>query len=511
MKDLNYIQGAFLLAITNFITGTLAFGFRIYFSRSVGAEGMGVFQLVFPLYMLMITLVSGGVTTALSKIIAEYKVKNNEPGMAKTIRTSFIFIGFWSISVCAIIFLNSDFIASEVLKDSRTSLSVVLLTPSVFFISMSAIFRGYFFGIQKIKQPALIDVAEKVVRLGGLIILTRVMLPYGIAYACAGAVLAMTAGEFISSILLSIAYNRSDRKRLVQASSESAWGIIHKIISLAIPLSLGGALATIMDMISAVLVPVQLETAGYDHTTALSLYGEITGMVMPLIAYPGIIIFSLTITLVPAITRSHISGNNKALNKKCHDSLIIGWSIGLFATVFCISFPEELCSVIYKCPEAGNQLFWAGIGCSFHYFHVIQFAILNGLGLQRKVLANVAFDILINVACIYLLIPIPRIGIYGYIIGFFLSGLFISIRNAKILQKQDGIYIDHRRILIKPLIPFLCMLILVKLSNTLFITLGFTYNMIFSGLIGIIAFSMSLLLSGVFTLVQIKNTLNFNR
>ncbi len=509
MKDFSYIQGALVLAITNFITGTLAFGFRIYFSRSVGAEGMGVFQLVFPLYMLMITLVSGGVTTAISKIVAEYKVKRNMPAMVKTIRTSFIFIGLWSIFVCVIIFLNSDFIASKILKDTRTSLSIVLLTPSVFFISMSAIFRGYFFGIQKIKRPALIDVAEKVVRLGGLIILTRVMLPYGIAYACAGAVLAMTAGEFISSLLLSITYNRNGSNRLVQVSSESAGSIIYKIVSLAIPLSLAGALATIMDMISAVLVPAQLEAAGYNHITALSLYGEITGMVMPLISYPGIIIFSLTITLVPAITRSHVSGNHNALNKKCHDSLIIAWSVGLFATVLCISFPEELCSIIYKCPEAGNLLFWAGAGCSFHYFHVIQFAILNGLGLQRKVLVNVAFDILINVACIYLLIPIPRIGIYGYIVGFFLSGLFISIRNSKILQKQAGVCIDYRKVLVKPLIPFMCMLIIVKLSNTLFITLGFTYNMIFSGIMGILAFSTALIMSGVFTLKQIKKTLSF--
>ncbi len=511
MKNLTYIQGSLILAVTNFITGTLAFGFRIYFSRHIGPEGMGVFQLVLPLYMLLITLVSGGITTALSKIIAEFKVKNNLPAVGKAIRTSFVMIGLWSLSLCIIILFNVEFIASVILKDSRTTLSIVLLTPSVFFISMSAILRGYFFGIQQIKYPAAIDVVEKMVRLGGLILITRVMLPYGIAATCAGAIFAITVGELMSTLLLSLVYHLKKPNTFMKESSESGRSIIHRIIGLAIPLSLGGALSTIMDMISAVLVPAQLRMAGYDATTALSLYGEITGMVMPLIIYPGIIIFSLTITLVPAITRSHVSGNTSALNKKCHDSLTIAWAVGLFATVLCISFPRELCSIIFKCPQAGNLLFWTGLGCSFHYLHVTQFAILNGLGLQRKVLANVLLDILINVGCIYLLIPVPWIGIYGYVIGFFLSGVFISIRNIKILKKQKYIKIHYYQVLLKPLIPFICMLVVVRLINAGLINIGFTYNMIFSGVMGIIAFCISLLISGVFTWKQIKNTLSFSK
>lgn len=509
MKDLTYIQGALILAVTNLITGSLAFFFRIYFSRSVGAEGMGVFQLVFPLYMLLITLVSGGITTALSKIIAEYKVKRNLASIVKTIRVSFFIIGLWSIFLSIIMLLNAEYIGSVLLKDERTIPSVIICIPSVFFISLSAILRGYYFGMQRIKYPAAVDMAEKVVRLGGLIFITNIMLPHGIALACAGAMLAMTAGEFISTLLLFVRYPNKKSSALKEKSTEDSLSIIKKIISLAVPLSLGGALATIMDMISAIMVPAQLRAAGYSTTTALSLYGEVTGMVMPLISYPGIIVFSLTITLVPAITHSYVSKNKLALNKKCNDSLTIAWSMGLLATVLCISFPTELCDVIYKCPEAGRLLFWTGLGCSPHYLHVTQFAILNGLGLQKKVLSNVMFDILINMACIYLFIPIAEIGIYGYIIGFVLSGIFISRRNIKILKKHNTVHLDYTKVLLRPIIPFFCMLVVVKLTNTILMTVGFTYNMIFSGLIGILAFFISLLLNGVFSWKQVKNTLSF--
>lgn len=507
MKKLTYIQGAFILAITNFITGALAFGFRIFFSRHINSEGMGVFQLVLPLQMLLITLVSGGLTTAISKVVAEYKVKGNMRAIHKTIKTSLLTISTWSFFLCLIMILNAELISQLLLNDQRTILSIVFLTPSVFFISISSVFRGYFFGFQEFKKPAIIDIIEKVVRLGTLILIIRIMLPHGIEWVCAGAMLAMTAGECISALMLGIQYYINKPIQYSHRLTESGIIIMKKIIKLAIPLSLCGALSTIMDMLSAVMVPDRLKIAGYDSSTALSLYGELTGMVMPLIFFPGIIIFSLSITLIPAITQSHVSQHYPALNKKCNDSLTISWAIGLFAAVLCVSFSNELCDVVYKCPQAGHLLFWMGWGCPFHYLHFIQFSILNGLGLQGKVLNNVIWDLLITIACIYLLIPIPAIGIYGYVVGFLLSGIFVTIKNMIILNKQKNINIKVSQVIIKPLLPFFFMYSIVNFSNTLFLSIGFKYNMIFSGVIGIMAFASALLMGDVFTFKQIRSAL----
>lgn len=507
LKKLTYIQGAFILAITNFITGALVFGFRIFFSRHIDSEGMGVFQLVLPLQMLLITLVSGGITTAISKVVAEYKTKKNMNAIHKTIKTSLFAISTWSFFLCLVMMLNAEWISQLLLNDKRTILSILFLTPSVFFISIASVFRGYFFGFQEFKKPAVIDIVEKFVRLGALILMMRIMLPHGIKWVCAGAMLAMTAGECISALLLGIQYYINKPIQYSRHLTESGIIIMKKIIKLAIPLSLCGALSTIMDMLSAVMVPDRLVMAGYDASAALSLYGELTGMVMPLIFFPGIIIFSLTITLIPSITQSYVSHYYLALNKKCNDSLTISWAIGLFAAVLCVSFSNELCDVVYKCPQAGHLLFWMGWGCPFHYLHFIQFAILNGLGLQRKVLSNVIWDLLITVACIYLLIPIPAVGIYGYVVGFLLSGIFVTIKNMIILNKQKNIKIKYTQAILKPLLPFIFMFSIVNFTNTLFLSIGFKYNMIFSGVIGIMAFAAALLMGEVFTLKQIKNVL----
>ncbi|MCG8483403.1 MAG: polysaccharide biosynthesis C-terminal domain-containing protein, partial [Clostridia bacterium] len=130
---------------------------------------------------------------------------------------------------------------------------------------------------------------------------------------------------------------------------------------------------------------------------------------------------------------------------------------------------------------------------------------------QRKVLTSILIEIVITVACIYLLIPDPQIGVYGYIAGFLLSVILISLRNFVILNKLGYIRIDYFRILIKPCISFVWMLAIVKLSNAFLISIGFTYNMILSGLLGIISFVVLLLVSGIFTWNQFKNTLNFKK
>lgn len=509
MKKLTYIQGALILSMANLITSSLAFYFRIYYSKHAGAEGMGIFQLVFSLYMLLITLASGGISTALSRVIAEFHAKGQLSAIKKTLRLVFRLFGAWSIVLCVLIYFNADILAEQVLKDARTTLSLIVLLPSVFLITISAIFRGYFFGINEVRYPALIDMMEKVMRLGTLIFLTDRMLPYGIAYASAGAMLATTAGELISVVLLYFVYLR---KRPLADPKKTIIGyrsILEKIMGLTIPLAFGGALMTINDMISAVLVPSKLRLAGYSPTEALSLYGELTGMVMPLVFYPAVFVAALTTTLIPSITQSYVNQNRGALAKKCHDSLTIAWSLGLLAMVFSISYPEELCRLLFNCPAAGTLLFWSGLACPFYYFLFIQSAILNSIGLQKQVLINAFYDIAIGVVSIYVLIPIPEMGIYGYIVGFIVSGAFVMLRNIIILNRVDFIRIRYGRILLKPLLSFIIMYFTVKLLNSFFLTTGFTYNVTISGIIGIVAFMVSLIWNRVFTSEQIKKTILF--
>ncbi|HWR60768.1 MAG TPA: stage V sporulation protein B, partial [Clostridia bacterium] len=505
---LTYIQGAFILTLTNLVTSSLSFIYRVFLTRAIGSEGIGVYQLVLPLYTLFITLVSGGITTAVSKLIAEQAPVRNHRNMYKIIKLCGITVGMWSLLLCTFIFFNAEPLALKVLKDSRTLLSIMVFTPAIFFISLSAVLKGYFFGLQDVNPPALIDILEKLIRLFGLLLTTYFLLPFGIEYVCAGVMAAMATGELISLALLFFTYRM---KRTAVATYpthvDSSVSIIARILRTALPLSLSGALTTIMDMAIAILIPMQLRASGYGSSNALSLYGQVTGMVMPLLYFPFTIVASLGVTLVPAIASSYASGSWTALNKKCNDSLKITSVVALASTALFIIYPWELCRIFFKCPEAGNMLFWMAFVCIFEYWQFTLFAVLNGVGRQHVVLKNSLLHIAISIACSYFLIPIPYIGIYGFIIGFCSSAVLICLWNLADLRHIHQIRIDYVNVLVKPFIAFIGMIVCVKCCD-MYLTANavHSFNMIISSLAGLSLFFLILLFTGTFTAKQLKNT-----
>ncbi|MGE5632273.1 MAG: stage V sporulation protein B [Caulobacteraceae bacterium] len=509
MKKLTYIQGAFILTFTNLITGSLSFVYRIFLSKAIGSEGMGVYQLVFPLYLFFITLVSGGITTAVSKLVAEQGARRNYSNIFKIIKVCTFLLGAWSFTLCILIFSNAEYLSSYILKDSRTMFSIMVFTPAVFFISLSAILKGYFFGLQDVNPPAVIDILEKLIRLFGLLLTTYFLLPYGIEYVCAGALAAMAVGEMISYVLLFFSYRIRRTGQPSFGKTDSTVYIMGSVLRIAVPLSISGALSTILDMVSAVLIPMQLRAAGYSNSSALSQYGELTGMVLPLAFYPFIIVSSLGITLVPAITSSFAGHNWVALNKKCNDSLKITSTVGFAATALFIIFPWELSRIFFNCPDAGKMLYWMAFLCISEYWQATLFAILNGVGMQAIVLKNSIVNIIITILCCYFLIPLPSIGIYGCIIGYAASSILITLWNISALRAVSQIHIDYRNTLIKPFIAFAGMYIIVKCCNTILVLNGIEKsNMIISSFTGFIFFFIALITTGTFTTKQLKNTLS---
>lgn len=509
MKKLNYIQGAFILTLTNLLTGVLAFVFRILLSRSIGAEGIGVYQLVLPLYTLFITLVSGGVSTAVSKLVAEQQTKANYRNMHKVIKICCTLFGLWSIFIATLLSFNAGFVAQYILKDMRTIYSIIIFTPAIVFISISAIIRGYFFGLQDVNPPAIIDVAEKVVRLGGLVLAVKLMLPKGIAAVCAGAMFAMTAGELVSMILLMLVYTRKRPGFSRNAPVDSSLSIINRILTNAIPLSVSGALVTIMDMLCAILVPTQLVAAGLSKQRALSLYGELTGMAMPLLFFPFIIIMSLSITLVPAITAAYTAKNWVVLSRQCQNAIKIAAVLGLGSTALFLTFPDQLSDLFFKCSQAGMLLYWLAFGCTFQFLEFTLFAISNGLGMQSKVLGYSIINVIILVLCSYFLIPIPKINIYGYVIGFNISTVIIVLKNISDLKKIKQLKFRVLKTLFRPMLSFIFMLLTLKFTYLYMLPMSSDKIALFTALAaGLVAYFTSLIATRTFTPKQIFNTLS---
>lgn len=504
-----YLKGALLLSITNLITGIISFTYRIYLTKSVGTEGIGLYQLVIPLYVFFITMVSSGLITTISKLIAENRFKKNYSNIYNIIKIALILSGLWSIVLSAFITFNADFLASYILKDSRTIYPIMVFTPAIVFIALSAVLKGYFYGMERVSIPSIIDIGEKAIRLVFLVFATKYFMNMGIEFICVGAMLAMVCGELLSLILLFSFYKFYSKTKIANRKKSNSILLIRSILTPLIPLSIGGNIESILDMIDAVLIPSKLVKAGFTKSEALSIFGELTGMVIPLLYFPMIIIASLSTTLVPAIAYSHTSKNKKELNKKCNESLTIASIVGFASSVIFLTYPKELCRVLFNCPEAGVLLFWSALPCILEYWLFTIMAILNGAGFQNKVLHCTLANILIMTACILFLVPIQRLNIYGYVIGFAISSGYVVLKGISILRKQMEIKLNLSEIIMKPLFCSALMLVSIKSLNNYLILYSTTrFNMIISYTAGLAIYFFFLLLLKIINPIKTKKNMN---
>jgi stage V sporulation protein B len=201
MKKSSFFWNTIFLTSSNFITGTLAFIYSVILSRQIGAKGMGLYQLVLPLYFMFLFVTGGGTTIAISKIAAEKKALGNFRELYRIVKVTVVFEFIWSFLIMTLIFLTAGFISENFLSDKRTLYSILAFCPALVIVSVSSIYKGTFFGIQRVVAPALIDMLEKFVRVAAMFLLVSQVKRWGVEYSSAAAVFALTLGELASLLL----------------------------------------------------------------------------------------------------------------------------------------------------------------------------------------------------------------------------------------------------------------------------------------------------------------------
>ena len=146
MQRQSFIQGALILMISGFFNRILGFILRIILVKEVGDEGLGLFQMVHPVFVTLLLINTAGFPTAISKLIPERLAKNNIQGAYRLLKVTLIFISSMSIFIIVSVFLTADFISSHIFNDSRTYIILLFITPAIIFCSLSSSLRGFFQG-----------------------------------------------------------------------------------------------------------------------------------------------------------------------------------------------------------------------------------------------------------------------------------------------------------------------------------------------------------------------------
>ncbi len=433
MSKKSLIKGTLVLTIASLITRLLGFGFRIYQSNVMGAEGMGLYQLLFPIYMLLWAASSAGIALAIAKMVAGEIAKGEQGNAIHILKTSLLISLPISVLLSILLYVFAPFIATYYIHEPITTMSLKILATCIPFMSTACCIRGYFQGRQEMSITALAQIVEQCGRMLAIYICSSFFVSKGIEFICALGVIGMCAGEFCSLILSYSAFCLKKRKIKLTPVTLHTSPTLNTLLALSIPITANRFLTSALQSLENILIPIGLQNFGLSSSGALSLYGEFSGMALPLLLFPSTVTSALATALVPAISESIAMNNKYRLQRTLSISIQFSSLIGIGATTLFLSFSKEIGLACYNLEEVGKLLKFLAIICPFLYLQTILTGAMNGLGLQKKTFQTNIVGSLVCILTIQLLVP--QKGIIGFVIAMLLqSGVISCLLLCQVLK-----------------------------------------------------------------------------
>ncbi|MGI6668373.1 MAG: putative polysaccharide biosynthesis protein [Acetivibrionales bacterium] len=447
----SFISGVVILAAAGLVARLFGFFSRIYLSNLAGAEGIGLYELVLPVYTAVVLTITSGIIIAVSKMVAEQNARRNRFETGRITMCALALVTAAGALVSLFIFANAGVISKYVLGDARTRNALLVLAVCLPAVVAGAALKGYFYGMQLVMPAAFSQVAEQAVKLSVLIALSKGVAESGAEYACSIATLAALLGEMANLAVLSVVFairqKRISRERGV-GKPQRKRKIIACLLKSAVPVSANRLVVSTLSAAELILIPVMLAAGGLDGKSSMEMFGRLTGMAMPLIMFPSLVTNSLATSLVPAISESVTLRNRKSVGYQVSKAIQATFILGIFFSSLFLCYPDDIGSLIYRRESIGDLLFMLSFSCAFVYLQQTMAGIMNGLGKQGVLLVNTVIGLSMRIGAIYFLVPV--MGVKGYIIGFIISLVVAEILNLSAIHKITGMVFDLRNWLIKP-------------------------------------------------------------
>ena len=441
-----FLKGTMILTISSIIVKVIGSLNWIILSRVLGGEGIGLYQMGFPIYLMAITVSSAGVPVAISIITSEKLANKDYRGAKRVFNVSLRLLLISGLIFSSALFFGADFLINQhIIRDSRAYYSIIALAPAVFFVTFLASFRGYLQGWQIMKPTATSEVVEQLVRVITMLVFADLFMPYGLAYAAGGASMGAGAGAFCALLVLMWFYRRLKRRLHAEIEAqddsiptESAGHIIKRLLKLALPVSLTSLMLPIGANLDLLIVPQRLEAAGFDVRHATELFGYLTGMAVPLVNLATIFTAAMTISLVPSISESRALERFDAIR----DKIRLAFRVAMIITFPCFMglffLAEKVAALIYNAPGAAGAIQTMSVGILFLGMHQISTGILQGLGKTAIPVINMILACIVKVVMSWWLTAIPFLGIKGASMATVADFAVAAIINMGFIYKYTG-------------------------------------------------------------------------
>lgn len=513
MKKESFLKGAAILGIAGMIIKVLGAFFRIPLGNIIGSEGLGYFQVGYPLYTFLLSFSTQGFPTAISKLVSEKRATDDPASAHKVFRTSLNILLAIGVTSSLLLALSAKYIVNNVVGSPNAYYAVIALAPALLIVSVMAAFRGYFQGMKNMIPTAVSQVAEQFGRVIIGIILAILLLNRGVHYAAAGAAFGATIGGVLGFGIIIFLYSRyrkgilSQFDRLPNEQEAPTKGIIRELLKISVPITIGGAVMPLINILDSMIVLRRLQAIGFTYEQANSLFGQLTGMAATLINLPQVFTVALAMSIVPVISEAMTKDDLESVQNDTRSAFRVSLLIGLPAAmglailsgpIMSLLFPRESASV-------GEILLFLSLAVFFLTQLQTLTGVLQGIGKPAIPVRNLIIGAITKFFVTYILTGIPALNVKGAALGTVSAYLVASTLNFLAVKKYTGTTFNPVQFFVKPISSVLVMGVTVKLTYELL------FNMVGNNLatvaaigVGVVVYGVALLVTGTITKVDFE-------
>lgn len=436
------ISGTLLMTTAGVLSRIIGFFYRIFLSRTIGAEALGIYQLIAPVFSICFALTASSVQTSISKFVGDVIGECEHSSCGEKRARFYLVIGltlsvFFSLVTGALVYTNADWIAVHLLGEKRCSPLLILLTYSLLPACIHACINGYYYGKKRAFVPSVCQLMEQIARVSSVFIIYQVTVEKGIPLTAFHAVAGLVIGEFAGLLTCLCAFSAEKHleKGAFRSLQKSYSQMIQMFCAMVFPLTLNRVTVALSASLENLLIPQKLQEFGYSNADALSIYGVLTGMTLSIILFPNVLTNSFSVLLLPAISEAKGQNRREQIVLAIKKAILYGSLLGLVFTVLFLLSGNLLGNKLFHNALAGvfiRRLSWL---CPLMYITSLLSSILHGLGNAAQVLYVNLLSCLIRISMIWFLVP--RYGIGAYLWGMLLSYIFTTLSCMFLLRSYS--------------------------------------------------------------------------
>lgn len=427
MKE-KFIKSTIVLIIGGIITKILGMLNKVIMARYLGTEGLGIYMMILPSFILFLNISSFGFPVAVSKLVSEDD-RNNK----KLIFTSIIFVLFINFLLMIFILFIAKYLSFNLLHEKRSYYAIMAISLVIPFASISGILRSYFFGRERMGPHVISHITEDIVRIIAMVIGVPFFMHKGVEYAVCFVILTNIISEVTSILILFFFLPKNFS--LTRSDVKPSKIYLRDCLSISIPTTATRLIGSICYFLEPIILTGVLLYVGYPNSVIVREYGIISGYALPLILLPSFFSNAISQALLPVITKKYKMRDIAGVKRKIRQGIAYSLLIGIPLTIVLEMFPDKLLKLLYNTTSGVSYIRFLAPVCFLQYIQAPLASTLDALGMSKENFTSNLAGVLTRLVMLPLF-SLIKIGMWGLIFSTSLNVVVVTMMNIKQVRKK---------------------------------------------------------------------------